>query len=393
VTSSTRRRARLLVSGIALLLLSCCQRQSPIAQQESDLPAGSTLVRGGLAEAGGLVVALDDSGSRCRASEIWTRRGGGWAAAASGPALPNAACPRVTAQLAGDGRTLAIYDYSAGRAELQQIDDGAISPFGTAILGGASGIQFPPPGPNVALAQNGTRLLLGSLNHGCGVRADGERGCGMAQIFERRAEGWERGPAILPSTELAEQVQFGQSVALDAAGTLAVVGGMGQPGLSGALGVYALADREPRLVQILQPDKRLPGFAADLAFSGDGRWLAVGGDQAVHLYERDGEGFEFRTKLTPPDPDAGYFGETVALSGDGRRLLTGAPRTDCAQGARCGVAYLYERDQFWHLARALRPATNAEDANFGHHLTLSADGRQVAIQGAVIHVFALEGGS
>ena len=28
------------------------------------------------------------------------------------------------------------------------------------------------------------------------------------------------------------------------------------------------------------------GFAADLALSADGRWLAVGGDQSVHLYER-----------------------------------------------------------------------------------------------------------
>ena len=80
----------------------------------------------------------------------------------------------------------------------------------------------------------------------------------------------------------------------------------------------------------------------------------------------------------------------MALSADGRRLLTGAPRSDCAAGARCGVAYVYDYDGFWRLSRTLRPATNAEDANFGHHLALSADGHHAAVQGAVIHVFALD---
>ena len=117
----------------------------------------------------------------------------------------------------------------------------------------------------------------------------------------------------------------------------------------------------------------------------------MGGDQSVHLYEHAGGIFALRARLTPPDPAAGYFGETVALSADGRRLLTGAPRTDCAEGARCGVAYLYERGGPWRLAQTIRPATNVEDANFGHNVALSADGRHAAVQGAVIHVFDLDG--
>jgi hypothetical protein len=96
--------------------------------------------------------------------------------------------------------------------------------------------------------------------------------------------------------------------------------------------------------------------------------------------------------LVPPDLTAGYFGETVALSRDGRRLLVGAPRTDCPEGPRCGLVYLFERDRFWRLARTIRSATSTADANFGHHLALSADGRHAAAQGAVLHVFALEDG-
>ena len=391
MTSSTRRNSPILLTGIVLLLLAACQGQPLRPLQETEIPAGGTLVRAGMAGSD-LVVTLDNSATRCRAAEAWVRHGGSWTAAGSAPGLGGASCPRVTAQLSGDGHTLAIYDYGAGKAELQRIGDGTITQLGTAALGGSARIQFPPPGPNVGLSQDGSRLLLGSLNRGCAVRADGERGCGMARLFERRGDGWEPGPAILPTTDLAQEVQFGQSVALDAAGTVAVVGGMGQPGLSGGLGVYSIGDDKADLVQILRPETHLPGFAADLAISGDGRWLAVGGDQSVHLYERAGPSFVLRIKLTPPDTGAGYFGETVALSGDGRRLLTGAPRTDCAEGARCGLAYLYERGESWHLARTLRPATEAEDANVGHHLALSADGRTAAVQGAVIHVFALGDG-
>ena len=77
----------------------------------------------------------------------------------------------------------------------------------------------------------------------------------------------------------------------------------------------------------------------------------------------------------------------MALSGDGRHLLVGAPRTDCAKGDRCGVAYLFERDRNWELSRTIRPAVSAADANFGHHLAIGRDGREFAVQGASIHVF------
>ena len=214
---------------------------------------------------------------------------------------------------------------------------------------------------------------------------------GQAELFERRAGSWERTAIILPVPELVGRVGFGQSVALEPAAQLAMVGGTGEAGLSGALGVYALHGPEPRLVQILEPSKPMWGFATDLSLSGDGRWLAVGGGHSVHVYERSGDGFVLHKVLIPPDLAAGYFGETVALSRDGRRLLIGAPRTDCAEGPRCGLVYLFERDRFWRLARTIRPATSLPEANFGHHLALSADGRHAAVQGAGLHMFTLGG--
>jgi hypothetical protein len=310
---STSRGSRILLASMAPLLWSACQAPPP-ALKEWDIPAGRTLVRDGLAPGGDLVVATDDSPERCRAPQAWTREGDHWREVAQGPALPRDACPRITAQLAGDGRTLAVHDYSAGRAEVLAVEDGRIAPMGMVSIRGEPGSRFPPPGPNLALASDGQKLLLGSINRGCRALPDGGRGCGQAELFEMRAGTWKRIATIVPVAELAARIRFGESVALDPAGGLAVVGGTGEPDQSGALGVYKLDRHEPRLVQTLTPSKPMWGFATDLSLSGDGRRLAVGGGHSVHVYERTEDGFALDKVLVPPDLTAGYFGETVALS-------------------------------------------------------------------------------
>jgi hypothetical protein len=394
----TRARCALLMPLVPLALLSAaCQAPAP-APRQAELPGGRTLVRGGLGPDGDLVVATDDAPEECHAPEAWRRAGGAWREAARGPAAlaDQSRCPPVTARLADDGRTLAVHDYSAGRAQVLDVAATGINPEGTAAITAEAGFAFPPPCPNLAFSGDAGKLLLGSVNRGCRARpaGGGGRACGLAELFERReGDGWERVATFLPVPERDGLIRFGQSVALAPDGSLALVGGTGEPGRSGALWVYAVEPGGPRLVQILAPRGRREGwFANDVALSGDGNWLAVGGEQSVHLYERLGQGFAFRKLLTAPDAAAGHFGETVALSRDGRRLLVGAPRTACAEGERCGAVYLFERDRLWRLARTLRPATEAADTHFGHHLAISADGGEAAVQGRALHEFTLGGG-
>jgi hypothetical protein len=389
-------RLSLLLPLVPVALLSAaCQTPVPTPRQ-ADIPGGRTLVRDGVGPGGGLVVATDDAPEECHAPEALWRGGYAWREVARGPALAGAKCPPVTARLAADGRTLAIHDYSAGRAQVFDVGAAGINPEGTTAIVAEAGFAFPPPGPNLAFSGDARKLLLGSVNRGCRARAGGGggRACGLAELFEQKeGSGWERVATFLPAPERDGLIRFGQSVALAPDGGLALVGGTGEPGRSGALWVYAVELGGPRLVQILAPrGRRGEGwFANDLALSGDGSWLAVGGEQSVHLYERLGGGFAFRKLLTAPDATAGHFGETVALSRDGRRLLVGAPRTACDEGERCGAAYLFERDRLWRLARALRPATEAVDANFGHHLAISGDGGEAVVQGRALHVFTLDG--
>lgn len=374
---------------LACLLLAACQAPVPAVTQR-DLPGAQTLARDGLG-AHGQLLAIDASPGACRAPIAWQRAGADWREAVRGPALPGGDCPTVTALLAHDGRTLAIYDYGAGRAGLLELATGRFVPAGTAALSATAGFPFPAPGPNLAFSGDGRQLLLGSLNRACRQPVPGSRACGMAELFARRDEQWQRIASFVPPPERDGRIRYGQAVALAPLADLALVGGTGEPGRSGALWVYALGGGEPRLVQILAPPKPQGGFANDLSLSADGSWLAVGAEQSVFLYQRVGEGFAFRRLLTPPELTAGHFGETVALSADGGRLLVGAPRTACAEGERCGIAYLYERTPYWRVARTLRASRPAPDANFGHHLALSPDGRTAAIQGAELHVIALDG--
>jgi hypothetical protein len=376
----------------ALLLLAACQATPPPPLAETSVPAGRTLVRDGISGDGTRVVALADDPAACRVPEVWERVGSGpWREVVAGPPVGDPPCPSVTAQVAPDGASVGIHDYGAGRADILRLADGTFMPAATATVAGEPGSRFPPPGPNLALAGDG-HLLLGSINRGCRTLGGTERQCGVAELFERQDGAWRSTAILLPPADRDGVTRFGQTVALTGDGSLALAGGTGQTGDAGALWVYRLREPRPEPVQELTAPDGQAGFANALSLAAGGGWLAVGGEQSVHLFERTGDGFAWRETLGPPDRGAGYFGETVALSADGRWLLVGAPRTDCPGGGgdRCGVAYLFERATAWSLARTIRPSAATPEANFGHHLALSGDGRHAAIQGAVIHVFTLD---
>jgi len=374
---------------LAAALLAGCQAPRLPSSGEVEIPAGRALVLNGLAPGGDLLVALDDAPERCRAPQVWTLQGSAWREVATGAPLAGSTCPSVTARLAADGRTLAVFDYSAGRASVLEIVGDAVRAAGAATLASSLGPRFPPPGPNLALSGDGRLLLLGASNRACDRGVGGGLTCGVAELFQRDGADW-RSRAVLrvPDTERSG-VRFGQAVALSPDGRLALVGGTGQPGRSGKLWLFSVREAAaPREIGAIAPDRVDGWFANDLALSGDGRRLAVGGERAVYLYRRENEAFVLHQRLTASDPAAGHFGERVALSTDGGTLLVAAPRTACTAGERCGAAYLYRLNEAATLLATVRPAAERADANFSHRVAVSADGRRFAVQGTMLHLFA-----
>jgi hypothetical protein len=208
--------------------------------------------------------------------------------------------------------------------------------------------------------------------------------CGAAYLFRRNDQGWELAVSIARPVDAGESAAFGQSVLLLADGT-AIVGGTGLIGGPGVLHVFVPHGSGLDLVQTLLPEGGTDSFyATDLSASADGSWLAVGGAQSVALYRRRDAGFEPVKLLEAPDSAAGYFGEAVALDGNGRTLLVGAPRTGCSPNVapRCGSAYRYLRGgRVWRLAGTVAPVEARADANFGHEVALDAAGKVTAIEG------------
>lgn len=371
---------------LAALVLGGCAALGPSAPSEATLPEGRSLVRDGLAPAGDRVAVWEEASGRCGAVALWLAEPGAAGPLATAPPPPGGGCAARTARLAPDGRTLGLYDHSAGQAILLAAGTASLEADGAVGLAAPAGFAFPPPGPNLAFDGRGSRLLLGASNRAC-QRRRGGIACGTAELFARTAAGWETAARLRPADESARrEVRFGQAAALSADGTLALVGGTGQPGHPGGLWLFALEGGKPREIGSLRPDRPDGWFAHDLALSRDARWLAVGGEQAVYLYRRTGEGFRLHARLTAPEPGAGHFGESVALAADGRTLLVGA-RSPCAAGSRCGAAYLYARGDGWDFRGAIRPAVERAGADFGHRAALSADGRRLAVQGAVLHLF------
>lgn len=127
------------------------------------------------------------------------------------------------------------------------------------------------------------------------------------------------------------------------------------------------------------------------AVAGDDRLVAVyaPNEGRARLLRRDGSrlvheatiALEGAAAFADPPP-----GPNVAVGGDGRRVLLGAPNYGCwgqSDAMICGEAQLFEQGaDGWRLRHAFRsPDPLAVGSTFGSAVALSADGRLVAVGG------------
>lgn len=153
------------------------------------------------------------------------------------------------------------------------------------------------------------------------------------------------------------------------------------------------------------------GFGRALTLSADGNTLAVGAISedaaagsvdgsdnsvssagAVYVFSRDNGAWTQSAYLKAPVVGlADLFGWSVSLSGDGNRLLVGAPLEDSAASgvdgsmtdngtANAGAAYLFQlADVGWELAAYLKASNPHVDAQFGNAAAISRDGSSLVV--------------
>lgn len=291
-------------------------------------------------------------------------------------------------------------------------------------------------GASVALSVDGETLVVGApLESSCASAVNGDSsddGCteaGAAYVFVRAGQTWTQ-QAYLKPFNPGPQDQFGSVVAISGDGEVVAVGAWdedsGASGIDGDAGdegaptsgaVYVFARNGSGWSQqaYVKPSNTKPEawFGASLALSEDGDVLAVGapgesssgtgvdgiqtdsaapGSGAVYVFAHGEDGWSQREFVKASNAEAeDGFGAAVAVAGDGRTLVVGAPGEDSGVAGEddsphdnaapwSGAAYVFTADDGEWSQRAYLKAWNANAGDFfGGVVSISQDGQTIAV--------------
>ncbi len=256
----------------------------------------------------------------------------------------------------------------------------------------AEGCAF---GRRVALSGDGNTALIGGPREKgpCpGKPAPEEcRNQGAAWVFTRSGTAWSRTATLTGGPEEGTEGRFGRSVGLSADGTTAVVGASSDRGGRGSAWVFTQSGgtwtAAPRLVG--QAATGEAHFGGSVAISGDGAKVIAGGPGdtaytgAVWAFANSGVGWVAQGgKLTGAEESgAGHFGQSVAMSADGSTALVGG-RLDA--GGSTGAAWVFANSGSSWLQQGPKLTGGSEEASaeageFGFSVALSADGSSALV--------------
>ena len=242
----------------------------------------------------------------------------------------------------------------------------------------AAGDNF---GYSVAMAASGTTALVGAEGH--------HFAAGAAYVFTLRGGTWSQ-TAVLAAPHAAGFDQFGDSVALSARGTTALVGALGRNSGTGAAYVFTLRGGTWSQTAELTASRRAlnDAFGASVALSAPGSTALVGADGrnsstgAAYVFRLRGGTWSQTAELTASRGVRGDgFGASVALSESGATALVAATGRDSFTGA----AYVFMlRGGTWSQIAELTASRGAPNDVFGYPVALSAPGT-TALVGAQAH--------
>ena len=235
-------------------------------------------------------------------------------------------------------------------------------------------------GQSVALSADGATALIG----GGGL----EDAVGAGWVFTRSGSGWKK-PARLTEVGATGGSNFGTSVAVSADGKTALVGGPDDNNGRGAVWVFewsgsGWAQQGGKLTAGAKASSTT-SFGWSVALSGDGKTALVGAPDygsggAAFVFKRSGFTWKLSTMLTGGgESGAGYFGGSVALSADGKTALIGGPHD--LEGDGAAWVFIRSGSGWKQQAGKLTGGRATVDANFGDSVALSANGNTALIGG------------
>jgi hypothetical protein len=230
---------------------------------------------------------------------------------------------------------------------------------------------------SVAFSADGARVILGAESN-----SGFAPGAGHARVFERAAGGWMQVGEDLDGEAMGDR--FGVGVAMSSNGTRVAVGAYLHEGATGRVRVFDLDGASwAQVGASLDGAGRSYGHGASLALSGDGTRLVVGGPGVsttsghVVVYELRAGVWETTGTFAGTSED----GTDVDISDDGQRIAIGAPSR--LGGSPGGQARMFEwTGTDWASMGEIAGVAASDGA--GTSVSLSSDGSRIAI-GAPYH--------
>lgn len=252
---------------------------------------------------------------------------------------------------------------------------------GEELTGGAEEVGSGRFGRAVALSSSGEIALIGAP-------ADNRyHGAAWTFTHSESGSGWSQSET-LTAAGVPHAGHFGHSVALSSDGDTALVGAPATGSYVGAALAFTrtgTASSWGHGEELIAADELGSGhFGSSVALSGDGATALVGGRVdnddlgAVWAFDRAGGSWSSGEKLTAgaSETEAGQFGSSVALSGDGDLALVGAPHNE-ADGGQVWV--LTRSGDTWTQGETLEVPEEAAPSRFGASTALSSSGVSAVI--------------
>ncbi len=234
-------------------------------------------------------------------------------------------------------------------------------------------------GWSVAVSADGGTVVVGA-KYGDGRVADS----GSAFVYRWNGTSYAQAPK-LKADDGAVNDYFGVSVSVSGDGGTVVVGANGDDSAKGSAYVYRWNGSTYEQSQKLTASDGATSdnFGLSVAVSGDGNTVVVGATGDDDKGTDSGAAYVFRVngsswgemKLTASDGEASdNFGQSVAISADGSKVVTGAYRDDSNKGS----AYVHRwNGSSYDQSRKLMLSDGLAGGCFGWCVAVSGDGGTV----------------
>lgn len=272
--------------------------------------------------------------------------------------------------------------YETGMVRVYARDGNYFSPLGVDIFGESPGDEF---GSAVAVSNDGTRVVVGARSSSL----SGKRKNGVVKVYQysKSLVSWlQVGDAI---EGLEDLERFGFDVDISSDGLRIACA---SPKGNGGRGSVSIYDFNPRVgwnlvgeVLVGRKVKDMAGFSVSL--SSDGSVVAVGAISAslnglersgsVTVYTLDSNQTWVRSgQVLTGIMDNAQFGYSLALSGNGKRLIVGSNGYSTSDQSNVGSCEVFEYNQRWTQIFAVFGDEDNEEA--GYQVSISSDGKWVA---------------